>query len=88
MASKLGNLTRVENTKRYNSATPEYIHVHVYEGDELVSLLLTEKELGVAKKRASKNPEDIPEFVEPQVHVEGVCIKNVEYKQGDVIIEV
>jgi hypothetical protein len=88
MKSKLGSLLRVENTKRYNSATAEYVHVHVYENGEVVSLLFTEKELEVAKTRSNNNTEDIPDLLLPQVIIEGVAVKTISHDQGDLTIVV
>jgi hypothetical protein len=62
MTARNGNVIRVENTdKKFGSEADEYLAVWVQNtrGTE-VPLLFTERELMVAKRRADKNPEDIP----------------------------
>ena len=57
---------KVENKNAHRAADKHYYFAtHVMEGDgtgdEVMMLLLTDKELERAAKRAEKNPEDLPE---------------------------
>ena len=57
---------KVENKDAHRAANSHYFFAtHVRDGDgsgdDVVMLLLTEKELDRAAKRAEKNPEDLPE---------------------------
>jgi hypothetical protein len=57
---------KVENKDAHRAANSHYFFAtHVRDGDgsgdDVVMLLLTEKELERAAKRAEKNPEDLPE---------------------------
>ena len=57
---------KVENKNAHRAANSHYLFAtHVRDGDgsgdDVVMLLLTEKELERAAKRAEKNPEDLPE---------------------------
>ena len=56
---------KVENKNAHRAANSHYLFAtHVRDGDgsgdDVVMLLLTEKELERAAKRAEKNPEDLP----------------------------
>ena len=57
---------KIENKDAHRAANSHYFFAtHVRDGDgsgdDVVMLLLTEKELERAAKRAEKNPEDLPE---------------------------
>jgi len=60
MRAKLGELVKVKNHNKHVNARTEYFHVFVQEGEEVISLLLTGKDLKGLVNRAKKNPEDIP----------------------------
>lgn len=87
MKVKIGEAKKVDNNNKYNSASPEYVHVFVYEGDEVKSILLTPNEFEVAKERSRRNAEDIPDLQLPQVIIDGVEVKNITHDKGDMIIE-
>jgi len=53
---------KIKNTKRKPNENKDYYFVaHIDNTGEVVSLLLTDIEFERAKKRAEKNPEDVPE---------------------------
>ena len=62
VAAKMGRLIRVANEKRKGNQRKLYISVWVEDADGTNErcILLTEKELERAEKRAAKNPEDLP----------------------------
>ena len=87
MKSNIGEIKRVENHNKHNLASLEYVHVFVYDGDDVVSIMLTENELEVAKERSRRNTEDRPDLQKPQVIIEGVDVKKVTHDKGNLIIE-
>jgi len=54
-------VTRVRNFARKFGAQAAYMHVRVTCDGKPTDLLLTEREYSLAKTRAEKNPEDLPE---------------------------
>ena len=77
---------KVENKNAHRAANSHYLFAtHVRDGDgsgdDVVMLLLTEKELERAAKRAEKNPEDLPEhfaIVQGKNCEEKTCCKKNE----------
>ena len=77
---------KVENKDAHRAANSHYFFAtHVRDGDgsgdDVVMLLLTEKELERAAKRAEKNPEDLPEhfaIVQGKNCEEKTCCKKNE----------
>ena len=75
---------KVENKDAHRAANSHYFFAtHVRDGDgsgdDVVMLLLTEKELERAAKRAEKNPEDLPEhfaIVQGKNGEEKTCCKD------------
>ena len=75
---------KVENKDAHRAANSHYFFAtHVRDGDgsgdDVVMLLLTEKELERAAKRAEKNPEDLPEhfaIVQGKNSEEKTCCKD------------
>jgi len=56
-------MTKIKNTQKKPTANEEYYYVaHIGEGGCVTHLMLTEKEFQNAKKRADKNPEDLPRY--------------------------
>lgn len=59
-----GTVNKVENKKRrkFSNAAKEYLAVWVQDsnGDNEECLLFTQREIDVARRRAARNPEDIP----------------------------
>lgn len=60
MKTRLGKLHKVTNKtkKAFSHAKDEYTALLVKEGNQVIALLFTEKELEAAKHRALRNPED------------------------------
>lgn len=60
-AKRIGDLQTVENTSPHWAAAKNYnfIRVQISSGEE-VPLLFTDAEILKARKRAEKNPEDLP----------------------------
>jgi hypothetical protein len=65
-ATKQGHLVKVANTNRkklksgHETGASAYVAVWVQENNQEECLLFTENQIEVARKRAAKNPEDIP----------------------------
>ncbi len=60
-AKRIGDVQTVENTQKHQLANDKYSFIRVQlETGEEVPLLLTDRELKIAAKRAQKNPEDLP----------------------------
>jgi len=57
---RLADLQNVKNQNKLPNACMTYNHIRIQMGDQKLSLLFTDKEIKVAKNRASKNPEDLP----------------------------
>lgn len=61
MKKRLGDLNEVTNKNPHPAAAKAYNHVRVQaEGGLELSLLFTDYEIQCARKRALKNPEDLP----------------------------
>lgn len=59
--SRIADIQPVENKKKHFAANAKYNFVRVqFQDGKEVSLLFTDKEIENAKKRAEKNPEDLP----------------------------
>lgn len=60
-AKRLGDIQEVINSNPHHKAASKYNHLRVqFPNGEEKSLLFTDKEIGNALNRASKNPEDLP----------------------------
>lgn len=60
-AKRIGDLQYVDNTEKHWAANKNYNFIRVQlENGEEICLLLTDNEVLRAKKRAEKNPEDLP----------------------------
>jgi|688.fasta_scaffold34970_10 hypothetical protein len=60
MNIKLGQIKKVENTKRHFGSTTEYNVVYVETNGKIIPLCLTNTEFEAGKTRASNNKEDLP----------------------------
>ncbi|MFW6130228.1 MAG: hypothetical protein ACOC56_03515 [Atribacterota bacterium] len=60
-ARRIGDAIRVLNTKRKFGANREYFYTRIQLDDgEEIELLFTDHQFETARKRAEKNPEDLP----------------------------
>ena len=59
---RLGELEIVENTSRRFGSAEDYCVVYVQVDGEVVPLMMTPRECGMALDRAAKNPEDMPGY--------------------------
>ena len=59
---RLGELEIVENTSRRFGSANDYCVVYVQVDGEVVPLMMTPRECGMALDRAAKNPEDMPGY--------------------------
>jgi len=57
--NRLGDLTRVKNTKPRLNANKTYHHVRIQKGKKELHLLFTDHEVRRASYRAEQNPEDL-----------------------------
>ena len=58
---KMGHVLLVGNQKRHPAAAKVYLVIHVQDTDgKEVPLMMTQDQFEVAKKRAARNPEDVP----------------------------
>lgn len=60
-AGEAGEMQEVVNTQAKQNAARVYHHIRVRQGEEEFDLLLTDAELERARRRAEKNPEDLPQ---------------------------
>jgi hypothetical protein len=59
---RLGELVVVKNTGRRLNSADVYHAMHVRMGRDLVALMLTDREVDEAMRRAKRNPEDMPVY--------------------------
>ena len=86
---------KVENKDAHRAANSHYFFAtHVRDGDgsgdDVVMLLLTEKELDRAAKRAEKNPEDLPEhfaIVQGKSCGEKACPEKTCFKDSSILLD-
>ena len=86
---------KVENKDAHRAANSHYFFAtHVRDGDgsgdDVVMLLLTEKELDRAAKRAEKNPEDLPEhfaIVQGKSCEEKACPEKTCCKDSSILLD-
>ena len=58
---RMADLQIVDNQNKLPAAAKTYNHIRVEYNDKNISLLFTDKEIGMALNRADKNPEDLLE---------------------------
>jgi hypothetical protein len=61
MGTRLGTLSRVNNSSKKSSENSEYVCVWVKDSAGAYPLLFTEEQISNAIHRAKKNPEDVTE---------------------------
>ena len=59
---RLGELVSVENTSRRRNSADNYLAVYVQVDDEVVSMMMTQRECDMALDRGKTNPEDMPGY--------------------------